>query len=126
MQQHGKKKVLAAVEDLLFAVKINEAAKRAGMDVEFVKTEEALLQKAKEKPTLIVVDLNNSRVQPVESIAKLKSSADLKQISIIGFLSHVEVELKQRAQEAGANMVMARSAFSQNLPQIFKRHAGVL
>ena len=30
------------------------------------------------------------------------------------------------AQEAGANMVMARSAFSQNLQQILKRHAGVL
>jgi len=28
--------------------------------------------------------------------------------------------------EAGANIVMARSAFSQNLQQILKRHAGVV
>ena len=29
-----------------------------------------------------------------------------------------------QAQEAGCNMVLARSAFSQNIPQIFKRHSG--
>ena len=42
----------------------------------------------------------------------------------IGFVAHVEAELKQRAQEAGANMVLARSAFSTSLPQILKRHSG--
>ena len=30
-----------------------------------------------------------------------------------------------KAQEAGCDMVMARSALSQNLPQIFKRHSGI-
>jgi hypothetical protein len=38
----------------------------------------------------------------------------------------VQVELKQSAQEAGCDMVLARSAFSQNLTQIFKRHSGVV
>jgi hypothetical protein len=38
----------------------------------------------------------------------------------------VQGELKQQAQEAGANIVMARSAFSQNLQQILKRHSGVV
>jgi hypothetical protein len=35
----------------------------------------------------------------------------------------VQGELKQAAQEAGCYMVLARSAFSQNLSQIMKRHA---
>jgi hypothetical protein len=38
----------------------------------------------------------------------------------------VQGELKQAAQEAGCDMVMARSAFSQNLQQILKRHSGVI
>jgi CheY-like chemotaxis protein len=80
---------------------------------------------AHEKPLLIILDLNNNSVQPLELIAKLKSDGDLRHISLIGYLSHVQGELKQKAQEAGANIVMARSAFSQNLPQILKRHAGV-
>ena len=122
-----KKKVLAVVEDLLFTVKINEAAKRVGLNVEFVKSEPDVLQKAQEeRPLLIIIDLNCGCVDPVPLISKLKSSAETKSISLIGFLSHIQGELKQKAQEAGANMVMARSAFSQNLQQIMKRHAGVV
>ena len=122
-----KKKVLAVVEDLLFTVKINEAAKRVGLNVEFVKSEPDVLQKAQEeRPLLIIMDLNCACVDPVPLISQLKSSPETKSISVIGFLSHIQGELKQKAQEAGANMVMARSAFSQNLQQIMKRHAGVV
>ncbi len=124
MQKQLKKKILAAVEDLFFTVKISDAAKRAGLEVEFVKSEKDLLTKASEKPMLIIVDLNNDRVQPIKSITKLKANADLKQVSVIGFVSHVQGELKQAAHDSGCDMVMARSAFSQNLGQILKRHAG--
>jgi PleD family two-component response regulator len=126
MHKHGKKKILAVVDDLLFTVKISDAAKRAGLDAEFVKSEKDVMEKAaQENPLLIILDLNNNSVQPLELIAKLKNDGDLRHISLIGYLSHVQGELKQKAQEAGANIVMARSAFSQNLPQILKRHAGV-
>jgi PleD family two-component response regulator len=127
MQKHGKKKILAVVEDLLFTVKISDAAKRAGLDVEFVKSERDVIDKAThEKPLLVILDLNFTAVQPLKLISKLKSDGEMKQISVIGYLSHVQGELKQQAQEAGANIVMARSAFSQNLPQILKRHSGVI
>ena len=127
MQKAGKKKILAVVEDLLFTVKISDAAKRAGLDVEFVKSERDVIEKASsEKPLIIILDLNFSAVQPLKLITKLKSNGEMKQISLIGYLSHVQGELKQQAQDAGANIVMARSAFSQNLPQILKRHSGVV
>jgi len=114
------------MSDLFFSVKISDAAKRAGMAVEFVKEEKELLTKAGNKPTLIIFDLNFEQIEPLKLIAKLKSSADLKDISLIGFLSHVQGELKQKAHETGCDMVLARSAFSQNLPQILKRHSGTI
>jgi PleD family two-component response regulator len=127
MQKHGKKKILAVVEDLMFTVKISDAAKRAGLEVEFVKSERDVLEKAvQEKPLLIILDLNFAAVEPLDLISKMKGDDATKQISVIGYLSHVQGELKQQAQEAGANMVMARSAFSQNLQQILKRHSGVV
>jgi PleD family two-component response regulator len=127
MQKHGKKKILAVVEDLLFTVKISDAAKRAGLEVEFVKSERDVIEKAtSEKPLLIILDLNFSAVEPLKLISKMKSNGEMKQISVIGYLSHVQGELKQQAQDAGANIVMARSAFSQNLPQILRRHSGVV
>ena len=127
MHKQGKKKILAVVEDLMFTVKIADAAKRAGLEVEFVKSERDVIEKAtQEKPLLIILDLNFNAVQPLKLISTMKSDGEMKQISVIGYLSHVQGELKQQAQEAGANIVMARSAFSQNLQQILKRHSGVV
>lgn len=118
-----KKRIVAVLDDLMFTVKINEAAKQAGFDVSFVKTEDALFELVKNKPALIILDLNTNAVPVLEIAKKLKSSPDTKAISLIAYLSHIQVELKQKAQETGIDMVMARSAFSSNLPMILKRHS---
>ena len=124
MQKQEPRKILAVVTDLFFSVKLTEAAKRAGVSLEFVKESNEILEKAKGLPSLIIFDLNFDAVSPVKLISKLKASSETKGISLIGYLSHVQAELKQQAQEAGCDMVLARSAFSQNMPQIFKRHSG--
>ena len=93
--------------------------------VEFVKTEKDLNDRMGEngddKPSLIIFDLNNVAAKPLSTIPKLKSKLK-KHTNIIGFLSHVQGELKLKAQEAGCDMVVPRSAFSQNLAQILRRH----
>ena len=123
MKQHEKKKVLAVVEDLFFTVKINDAARRAGLAVDFVKNDKDAIEKAALRPLLIILDLNNNSAAPLKLISRLKSAPEYKGISVIGYVSHVQGDLKQKAHEAGCDMVMARSAFSQNLPQILRRHA---
>jgi CheY-like chemotaxis protein len=117
------KKVLAVLEDLFFTVKINEAAKRAGLPITFVKSEHDVLEQAKTQPALIILDINFQGIDPLSLIRKLKADEQTKRINLIGYLSHVQGELKLQAQEAGCDMVMPRSAFSQNLPQILKRHS---
>ena len=118
------KKIVAAVDDLFFGVKISEAARRAGVPVQFVKDGRALMESAAEKPALIIIDLNCAAVKPLESIGKLKSNPELKKISVLGYVSHVQGELTQEARNLGCDMVVARSAFSQNLFNLLKRHAG--
>lgn len=125
MQKQEPRRVLAVVSDLFFSVKLTDAAKRSGLALEFVKEPKAVLEKAQDKPSLIIFDLNFDSAQPLKLITKLKGNAETKGISLIGYLSHIQAELKQKAQEAGCDMVLARSAFSQNLPQIFKRHSGI-
>ena len=125
MPKQEPKRVLAVVNDLFFSVKISEAAKRNGLALEFVKESGEVLEKAKGKPSLIVFDLNFDAVDPLEFITKLKASADTKGVSLLGYLSHLQSELKVKAQDAGCDMVLARSAFSQNMLMIFKRHAGI-
>jgi PleD family two-component response regulator len=126
MLNREPKRVLAVVNDLFFSVKITDAAKRSGMELEFVKDSDAVIEKAKTKPSLIIFDLNFDAVGPLDLIGRLKAEQDTRGISLIGYLSHIQGELKLQAQEAGCDMVLARSAFSQNMSQIFKRHAGVM
>jgi PleD family two-component response regulator len=125
MLKQEPKRILAVVSDLFFSVKLTEAAKRAGLALEFVKDANEVMDKAQSRPSLIIFDLNYEAVGPLALIGKLKGSADTKGISLIGYLSHVQVDLKMQAQEAGCDMVLARSAFSQNMPLIFKRHSGL-
>ena len=122
MPTAGNKRVLAVIEDLLFTVKIADAAKRNGLQAQFVKTEEDAVSAAAEGPLLVILDLNIGALNPIHLISRLKQLGG--RLPIIAFVSHVQGELKQQAHEAGADMVMARSAFSTNLPQILKRHAG--
>ena len=119
----SSKRVLAVVEDLFFTVKINESAKRAGVPVAFVKSQRDALDQAQaaEPPSLIILDLNFDAVNPVELIRTLKADPALAKIQLLGYVSHVQGDLKQAAQEAGCDMVLARSAFSQNLLQLMTR-----
>jgi CheY-like chemotaxis protein len=120
-----KKKVLAAISDLMFTVKIQEAAKRAGLDATFVKTADLVLDRAAGQPAVILIDLNCSTIDGVALITQLKSDPATAQIPLISFLSHVQGDLKQAAHEAGCDMVLPRSAFSQNIMQILARFGTV-
>lgn len=114
------------IEDLFFLAKIQETAKKLGIKVGFLKNEKDTVTKfvdapEEERPSLIVFDLNNVNAKPLTLIPKLRSKLK-KGTSIIGFLSHLQGDLKVKAVEAGCDMVMPRSAFSQNLPSLMRRH----
>jgi CheY-like chemotaxis protein len=123
--EDANSRIFAFIEDLFFMAKIQETARKLNVKVEFVKTDKDLTdrlhQNGEEKPSLIIFDLNNNGVKPLTLIPKLKSKLK-KGTSIIGFLSHVQGDLKQKAHEVGCDMVLPRSAFSQNLPQLLRRH----
>jgi hypothetical protein len=124
-REDSNSRIFGFVDDLFFQAKIQETARKLNVKVEFVKTEQDLSERVKqngeEKPSLIIFDLNSTTAKPLTLIPKLKSKLK-KGTSIIGFLSHVQGDLKQKAHEAGCDMVLPRSAFSQNLPQLLRRH----
>ena len=122
--QNGAPRIFAFVDDLFFLAKIQETARKLNVKVQFVKSEKEVLDaiaESEQAPSLIIMDLNNASVKPIATITKLKSKLK-KQSNIIGFLSHVQGDLKVKAQDAGCDMVLPRSAFSQNLPQLLRRH----
>ena len=117
------RKVIAVVDDLFFTVKIIDAAKRAGMELAVITDEERVLASALESPALILFDLNAKAVDAVSLIAKLKGNRETAGVPIAGFVSHVQVELTKSAREAGADLVVPRSRFVTDLPQILETTA---
>src|SRR6202161_2872784 len=124
LREDSNSRIFAFVDDLFFAAKIQETARKLNVKVEFAKNDKDLAQRmehnGEEKPSLIIFDLNNASAKPLTLIPKLKAKLK-KGTSIIGFLSHLQGDLKAKAVEAGCNSVMPRAAFSQNLPNLLRR-----
>ncbi|MFY9939843.1 MAG: response regulator [Silvibacterium sp.] len=125
VREDAPTRIYCFIEDLFFLAKIQETARKLGIKVGFVKADKEVLAKLtdaeQERPSLIVFDLNNANAKPLTLIPKLRTKLK-KGTSIIGFLSHLQGDLKAKAIEAGCDMVMPRSAFSQNLPNLLRRH----
>ncbi len=116
--------VLAAIDDLFFLVKVKDAAAKAGLGIDFVKSTDNFLEKVRSlHPELIVIDLNAAALSPLALIQALKSNSETNSMQVLAFVSHVQVDLKKQALEAGADRVIARSAFSQNLNAIMAEAA---
>ena len=114
--------VVALVDDLFFQAKILETARQTGVEVKIVATGPALLEAvaggAGHAPGLLLVDLNlrGGAIQVLEALHQAGNPAP-----VIAFLSHVQVELAERARAAGCSQVMPRSKFSQDLAEILRR-----
>ncbi|MDQ2832734.1 MAG: response regulator [Acidobacteriota bacterium] len=119
-------KIFFFIEDLFFIAKIQETARKLGVKVAFVKNDKESIAalvggEEEDRPGLIVFDLNNANAKPLTLIPKLKTKLK-RSTSIVGFLSHLQGDLKAKAVEAGCDTVMPRAAFSQNLPNLLRRY----
>jgi len=116
-------KILAVMNDLFFQVKIMDAAKKLGLTVEFLKDRETVFEKVKAQPAMVIFDLNYAAADPLDLIRRIKADPETHLVSIVGFVSHVQTELRLKAHESGCDMVVARSAFVQNIPAILQKYS---
>lgn len=113
--------IIAAVDDLMFASKISAAARRAGVDVVFVKSLDELRSAAAGDAALLILDLNSRRTDPLATVAAIRRDDALAHLRTVGFVSHVQGDLVAAARKAGVDEVLARSAFVERLPEILSR-----
>ncbi len=124
--EDAQTRIFFFIDDLFFVAKIQETARKLGVKVEFIKNDKESLAKLTgveeaDRPALIVFDLNNANAKPMTLIPKLKAKFK-KSTSLVGFLSHLQGDLKAKAIEVGCDSVMPRAAFSQNLPNLLRRY----
>jgi hypothetical protein len=126
LREDAPTRIFCFIEDLFFLAKIQETARKLGVKVEFAKGDKDAVTRILEapdagRPTLLVFDLNNLNAKPMTLIPKFRAKFK-KSVSIIGFLSHLQGDLKLKGVEAGCDVVMPRSAFSQSLPNLLRRY----
>lgn len=117
--------VLAAVEDLMFRGKVSATADALDIEASFPRSAKKLLEAAAQSPPdLFVLDLNSARYEPLKLVESLKEDPATKNVPVVGFLSHVQKDLAVAARQAGCDRVMARSAFTKDLPEILSGGTG--
>jgi CheY-like chemotaxis protein len=108
------------VDDLFFLAKIQETAKALGVAVVRIDVRGGCAAVTEANPQAIILDLNSRSVSAVEWIQALKADPATSAIRIVGFVSHVQQDLIAAAKAAGCDAVLARSAFTQQLPQLLR------
>ncbi len=114
---------LILVDDLFFASKIGEAARRAGVAIESVTMENLASRLQSTQAKAVIIDLNLRSGRAVEAVRNLKSNPEWKG-TVCGFVSHVQGDLIEAARRAGCDLVLARSAFARDLPKLLAQLAG--
>jgi hypothetical protein len=106
-------RVVALVPDLLFGSKVQAMLAAAGHEVELVPTPERARERAPEAD-VVIVDLTAGDVD-VEGIVGAAPS--------LAFYSHVEADVRERAEAAGFDLVVPRSRMAREGAALVERLA---
>ncbi len=112
--------ILTCVPDIFFLAKIRETAKALGVTIVGNVVGRSPAAVAESQPQAVIVDLNSCGPPALDWIRTLKSDPATHRIPILGFASHVQTELIAAARAAGCDTILARSAFTQQLPNLLK------
>jgi CheY-like chemotaxis protein len=114
--------IIAVLDDLMFTSKIKTTAGQLGVAVTFARSADAALSEMrKAAPSLVILDLNNARTNPLGIVASMKQDPALASVPTIGYASHVQVDVINAARQAGVGEVMPRSVFTQQLADILRQ-----
>lgn len=113
--------ILALEKDLFFSVKMRDTLRHHGMDVKTARTlpafEQGLAADAEEKPALVIVNIATPGVDWETAIRQARASG----LPVLAFGSHMDLEARARAMQAGAQRVVANSKFSSDMPGLVQR-----
>jgi CheY-like chemotaxis protein len=136
--------ILGFVADLIFAVKIEQAAAGLGFQVDWVERGEQIVPPlpaggplepldgpagalidtiSQRQPGLLIFDLGNPAIPWREWLPLLKSSPATRRIPLLCYGSHVDAGTLAEARRCGADAVLARSRFASDLPHLLKKYA---
>jgi DNA-binding response OmpR family regulator len=108
--------ILALEKDLFFAVRIRDTLRHHNQEVTIVRTlpafEAALTPSEETRPQLAIVNIATKGVDWEAAIRAARAN----NIPVLAFGSHMDLDARARALEAGAGKVVANSKFTSDMP----------
>jgi CheY-like chemotaxis protein len=121
-------RVLALVPDLLFGSRLQGSLTAAGHELELIGDaaglRERLAQTAAPAAAVLVVDLTDARLDGAGIVESLRRDGDLGPTLTLAFYSHVEADVRERAEQAGFDLVVPRSRMAREGAALVTRLAG--
>ena len=115
------KHILALEKDLFFSVKMRDTLRHYDMDVKTVRTLDAFEQGLKangdDRPALVIVNIATRGVDWEAAIRQARANG----FSVLAFGSHMDLEAREKAIQAGAGRVVANSKFTSDMPGLVQR-----
>ena len=94
--------------DLLFGSKVEGALRAGGHDVTRYDGED-MARAAVPESDVLVVDLTADSYDGAVLVESMQMGRELEGVPTLGFYSHVDQEVRRRADEAGFDLVVPRS-----------------
>lgn len=113
--------ILALEKDLFFAVKIRDTLRHHEMEARTTRNlavfEQELALTGEDKPALVIVHIGAQGVDWEEAIRQARA----KGYPVLAFGSHMDLDARAKALQAGAQRVVANSKFSSDMSGLVKR-----
>ena len=111
--------IIALVDDLFVSARIDAAAKVTGREVRYIRSAADFRSVLREAtPSAILVGMAATRLPWPELVREAKADPATSAAYVLAFGPHKNLEFRARALEAGADRVLANSAFTRALPEL--------
>lgn len=110
--------VLVLSADLMFGSRIQAQLQGAGHEVVLVPDAQRLGERLAQFPRVLIADLTDERLDGVATVQALAAQGALAQVRTLAFYSHVEADTRERALQAGFDLVVPRSRMAREGAQL--------
>jgi hypothetical protein len=110
-------RVVAVFDDLLLGSNVLGMLRAAGHDADLVGGADVHPDEA----AVLIVDLAAGTFDGVAIVESLRAGGELGSTRTLGVYSHVDVDTRRRAEEAGFDLIVPRSRMAREGPALVQR-----
>jgi PleD family two-component response regulator len=119
--QIDQKTILVGVTDIFFYTKVRDAMISKGYKIERARTQQDIAEKASAtSPSAVILNMNDETLNAFQALETLKADTRLKNLPILAFANHEEVDTFNRARALGVTKIVSRNEFSARLKDLLE------